>query len=347
MTPTAEKDTNSPIIDNLSASINPKNSLKPDANKKDVNDNVFYYHLIIFIQIRQPMRYFMMIVFALMTSGVLPAQAQSAPPLITDQAREYFAISQIDMASDRHRPYRLFIAVPRQAAPEKGYPVLYMLDGNAQFPFAVNSYKTENGPAPLIVAIGYQIDRGYDVPARTRDYTPPTTIDDAYFDQGGEAETFYQFLQTRVKPWVEARHRVNRQKQTLAGHSFGGLFTLYTLFNHTASFQHYIAASPSIWWGDGVVIPARKPLFDAAPPHSVMLSVGEYEETPEKAASGKPIDAKRAERHSRRKMVIQARTLAAQLKDQGVNAQFILFAGKNHGDVIPDAIGKAVIIAGQ
>ncbi|MEC5342999.1 alpha/beta hydrolase-fold protein [Brenneria populi] len=288
----------------------------------------------------------MMIAFALMTSSVLPARAQSAPPLVTDQAREYFDISQTDMESDQHRPYRLFIAVPRQAAPEKGYPVLYMLDGNAQFPFAVNGYKPENGPAPLIVAIGYQIERSYDVPARTRDYTPPTTVVDAHFDQGGEAEAFYQFLLTRVKPWVEARHRVNGQKQTLAGHSFGGLFTLYTLFNHTASFQHYVAASPSIWWGYGVVIPVRKPLLDA-PPHSVTLSVGEYEESPEKAPTGKPISAKREERHGRRKMVTQARTLAAQLKDQGVNAQFILFAGKNHGDVIPDAIGKAVIIAGR
>ncbi|WP_246856828.1 alpha/beta hydrolase [Brenneria corticis] len=287
-----------------------------------------------------------MIALTLMMAGILPARAQPEIAPITEQAGDHFDIRQFDVESDKNRRYRLFIALPRQTAPAEGYPVLYLLDGNAQFPFAVNSYKTENGTAPLIVAIGYQGDRAYDVPARTRDYTPPTTIVDPHFDKGGEAEAFYQFLQNGVKPWVEARYRVNTQKQTLAGHSFGGLFTLYALFNHSASFQRYVAASPSIWWGDGVVIPAKTPLLDA-PPQSITLSVGEYEDAPEKATAEQPADTGREERHSRRQMVTKARTLAARLQDQGANARFILFAGKNHGDVIPDAIAKAVIIAGQ
>ncbi|EHD20517.1 MULTISPECIES: alpha/beta hydrolase [Brenneria] len=292
------------------------------------------------------MPYLPMIAFTLMMAGILPARAQPDIVPITERARDHFDIRQFDLESNKRRRYRLFIALPRQAAPAEGYPILYLLDGNAHFPFAVNSYKTENGAAPLIVAIGYQSDREYDVPARTRDYTPPATIVDPHFDKGGEAEAFYQFLQSGVKPWVEARYRVNTQKQTLAGHSFGGLFTLYTLFNHSASFQRYVAASPSIWWGDGVVIPEKTPLLDA-PPQSITLSVGECEDAPEKAAAKQPADAGREERHGRRQMVTKARTLAARLQHQGANARFILFAGKNHGDVIPDAIAQAVIIAGQ
>ncbi|WP_245929663.1 alpha/beta hydrolase [Brenneria roseae] len=287
-----------------------------------------------------------MIAFTLMVSCILPARAQPSIPVISEQAQRHFEIQQFDMQSGKQHAYRLFVAIPRQAVPQAGYPVLYMLDGNAQFPFAVNSYKEENGPAPLIVAIGYQITQAYDVPARTRDYTPPTTIREPDFAAGGEAEDFYQFLQNQVKPWAEARYPVNTQKQTLAGHSFGGLFTLYTLFNHSESFQRYVAASPSIWWGNGVVIPARTPLL-STPPLSITLSAGEYEDAPEKVNAGQPIDAEREERKNRRKLVMKAKTLAAQLKAQGTNAEFILFPGKNHGSVIPDAMGKAVVIAGQ
>ncbi|WP_225085458.1 alpha/beta hydrolase [Pectobacterium colocasium] len=250
------------------------------------------------------------------------------------------------MKSDAQHAYRLFIALPRHPAPEGGYPVLYMLDGNAQFPVAVNSYNAKNGAAPLIVAVGYPIDKPYDVPARTRDYTPPTTITDPDFAAGGEAEAFYQFLQSTVKPWVETNYAVNKQKQTLAGHSFGGLFTLYTLFNHTESFQRYVAASPSIWWGNGVVVPARTPLLSTSP-LSITVTAGENEDEPVKTQAGKPVDEKRAERLSQRKMVERAKTLVAQLNEQGTKTDFILFRGKGHGDVIPDAIGKAVAIAGQ
>ncbi|WP_240355243.1 S9 family peptidase [Pectobacterium brasiliense] len=63
--------------------------------------------------------------------------------------------------------------------------------------------------------------------------------------------------------------------------------------------------------------------------------------------AGKPVDEKRAERLSQRKMVERATALVAKLNEQGTKADFILFPGKGHGDVIPDAIGKAVAIAGQ
>ncbi|KFF66443.1 esterase [Pectobacterium brasiliense] len=294
------------------------------------------------------MRYFPMIVFSMMVSasGMLPVRAQPTIPDMTEQAKAQFEIRQIEMKSDAQHAYRLFIALPRQPAPEGGYPVLYMLDGNAQFPVAVNSYNAKNGAAPLIVAVGYPIDKPYDVPARTRDYTPPTTLTDPDFAAGGEAEAFYQFLQSTVKPWVEANYAVNKQKQTLAGHSFGGLFTLYTLFNHTESFQRYVAASPSIWWGNGVVIPARMPLI-ATPPQSITVTAGANEDEPAKTQAGKPVDEKRAERLSQRKMVERATALVAQLNEQGTKTDFILFPGKGHGDVIPDAIGKTVAIAGQ
>ncbi|WP_440864810.1 hypothetical protein [Symbiopectobacterium purcellii] len=91
--------------------------------------------------------------------------------------------------------YRVFIATPRDIAAQEKRPVLYVLDANAQFTLAVNSYTPTQGPAPVIVGIGYRIDQGYDIPARTRDYTPPAPTIDPDFGAVGEAEQFYQFIQ--------------------------------------------------------------------------------------------------------------------------------------------------------
>ncbi|MCW2477379.1 alpha/beta hydrolase [Candidatus Symbiopectobacterium sp. NZEC151] len=292
------------------------------------------------------MRYLPVVLITLIASSLLPARAQPPVATLSENAKRYFSIEQHDMESTRQLQYRIFIATPRDIAAQEKRPVLYVLDANAQFPLAVNSYTPAQGPAPVIVGIGYRIDQGYDIPARTRDYTPPAPTPDPDFGAGGEAELFYQFIQHSVKPWVETQAPVNPQQQTLAGHSFGGLFVLYTLFNHGESFQRYLAASPSIWWGDGVVIPKRSPLLTAQPT-SITISVGEYEEKPPKADPNQPVDPKRAKRQAQRTMVTKARDLAAQLHTENPAASFILFEGKHHGSVIPDAMAKAVEVTIQ
>ncbi|WP_228723045.1 alpha/beta hydrolase [Limnobaculum xujianqingii] len=280
----------------------------------------------------------------LLFSTALSAKPQQTIPPIDKTAYQHFQIQQYDMNADEQRSYRIYIAVPNTPPPTSGYPVLYMLDGNGQFPLAVNSYHPDNGPAPLIIAIGYPGDVSYNTVPRTRDYTPPAEGEE--FAQGGKAEIFNQFINQQLKPWVNQHYAVNQQKQTLAGHSFGGLFTLYTLFNHPQQFQHYVAASPSLWWGNGVVIPASSPLLSQWP-ESILVTVGEYEEKPNPADANKPQDAERAKRQAKRQQVTKARALAAEMKQQGGNVNFILFPGKNHGSVIPDAIKAAVITAGK
>ncbi|PAF51961.1 hypothetical protein [Helicobacter sp. 13S00477-4] len=102
--------------------------------------------------------------------------------------------------------------------------------------------------------------------------------------------------------------------------SIRGMPTNYTyqMFNHTDSFSDYIAASPSLWWGDGVIIPKNKP-FLKSHPKSMTITFGELE----KKLSTSPLDA------------IE---LIQTLSKDGFNAQFILFPGKTHRNSIPDAL---------
>nr|WP_231860060.1 alpha/beta hydrolase-fold protein [Bordetella parapertussis] len=66
--------------------------------------------------------------------------------------------------------------------------------------------------------------------------------------RNGGAEAWLEFIETRVKPWVAGTTRVDTGRQTLYGHSYGGLFVLHTLLARPQTFQRYVAASPSLWW---------------------------------------------------------------------------------------------------
>ena len=48
-------------------------------------------------------------------------------------------------------------------------------------------------------------------------------------------------------PYIETHYPVAPYR-TLIGHSFGGLFVVNALINHTDMFNAYIAIDPSLWW---------------------------------------------------------------------------------------------------
>ncbi|MDO4699370.1 MAG: alpha/beta hydrolase-fold protein [Moraxella sp.] len=145
--------------------------------------------------------------------------------------------------------------------PTDGYPVVYVLDGNVFFPtastVAQTLYGRPNQTTPksmLIVGIGYADSKGFHVKARAEDYTPPSAnypTPQGEIQKFGGAEQFYQFIRQELQPMLYTHWAINPNQQSLFGHSFGGLFVLYTLFNHPQSFQNYLAASPSLWWNQG------------------------------------------------------------------------------------------------
>ena len=170
-------------------------------------------------------------------------------PPIQESMKKMYQIQQKDFTfEDKH--YRLFIAVPTKTSQK--LTALYTLDGNAQFPMAVNAVNP-NKPLPLIVGIGYVSDKAYVIEERTRDYTFPA--EGTEFAKGGKAADFLRFIQQYVKPYIEQHFDINKEKQYFFGHSFGGLFGLYVLFHQPDLFQYYTLASPSLWWGNGSFLP--------------------------------------------------------------------------------------------
>lgn len=174
--------------------------------------------------------------------------------------------------------------------PSTGYPVLYVLDGNAYFAVAAQMartlYERPNQSAKksvMIVGIGYAQTQSFHRSARAKDYTPPSAF---YHDDGsgyeyGGAEQFYQIIQDKIIPAVGQRWQINESRQGIFGHSYGGLFGLYTLIHHPESFEFYYLASPSLWWNQAQIIkdlPSLSPMALDGFVHQIALSVGELED---------------------------------------------------------------------
>ena len=246
----------------------------------------------------------------------------------------YYHIHQQDMHFE-NKAYRLFIAEPKQQS--KPLPVLYLLDGNAHFPLAVNAVNPDL-QLPLIVGIGYVSDNAYSINERRRDYT--FAVQDETFKNGGGAANFLRFIQTEVKPYIEQHYRIHNKKQHFFGHSFGGLFGLYILFHQPNLFQYYTLASPSLWWGKGEFLPKKSDWIAHKPEH-ILITLGEYEEFPEKDPQ---ITSEQKQRIQQRQQIrpFNAEQLSEKLKSQGNNAHFLWILNKNHGNSIPEAIKYSV-----
>lgn len=140
--------------------------------------------------------------------GALNAKPSQTITPLDAQARAYFHIDAFTMrASKTGRIYRIQVAMPktlhksslkamRQIAPKGGYDAMYMLDGNAFLPIALNLYAKDfardvdsanvdsgldsgrvdfahaSQGAPFIVAIGHDSDLAFDRELRVRDYLP-------------------------------------------------------------------------------------------------------------------------------------------------------------------------------
>ena len=66
-------------------------------------------------------------------------------------------------------------------------------------------------------------------------------------EENGEADIFSDFIEAELIPFVENKYPVTNFR-TLIGHSYGGLFTIYTLINRPELFSNYIAIDPSLDW---------------------------------------------------------------------------------------------------
>ena len=134
-----------------------------------------------------------------------------------------------------NRDVNVLIALPEEyEVSSANYPVFYDLN-SFYFTFDRGTIQllSRMTDIPNMILVG--------VPPLERGYVP-TPFEDRQ-ESPDAADLSIKFLQEELIPFVEKNYRTNAFR-ILYGHSVGGLFTMYTLFNHPDLFTAYIAGSP-------------------------------------------------------------------------------------------------------
>jgi len=117
------------------------------------------------------------------------------------------------------------------------------------------------GFTPEMVIVGISNDKN-----RMRDLTTSKVTEmygSPFKQENGEATNFSKFIETELIPFVENKYPVTNFR-TLIGHSYGGLFTIYTLIHHPQLFSNYLAIDPSLDWDNQQLIKEAKDKVSSA-----------------------------------------------------------------------------------
>jgi len=179
------------------------------------------------------------------------------------------------------------------------FPVLYMTDANGGIPISqmTRTMQTLSElPRFIVVGIGYPVPTIFQtLYLRQRDLTPsgkearryPVPIEGIVeIEKGkevGGAPEFLDFIQNELKPFINGKYNSIPEESGYFGHSLGGLFGLYVLFNKPESFNRYVLGSPAMWWDNEIIFShardflAKNDRLNAA----VYMAVGGTEEIAE------------------------------------------------------------------
>lgn len=251
---------------------------------------------------------------------------------------------------------RVFLWTPPGETPQKGWPALWLLDGNAVIATAVDAMRAQafwptgtNLGWGALIAVGYPSDDAYDSFRRSWDLGPPPGRSYPPFYEGGaEVRTgggaeMARFLIEDAREVLADHVRLDPDNQSLFGHSFGGLFALWLMFTEPLAFRNIIAASPAITWEESFLLSHLDAFTVPSAAPRVFLSAGEWEgdrlapfqeRSPER-------DARLAEKAWTR-TIAAAQEMAESLAQKGCEVAYETFAMETHMSVLPVAVNRAL-----
>ena len=177
------------------------------------------------------------------------------------------------------RTYRITISLPLgySTSPGEGWPfddtparwpAVYVLDGNWYFGMVTDIIRPMawcgSTTDAIVVGIGYPEDKNpmeafrESFTRRDCDLTPSQdeevqkSMEAAHKRPApnGEAGNFHQFIKDELIPFVEQTYRAEPSRRILVGHSYGGLFALFGLFEMPDLFDSLIIGSPTLSYGN-------------------------------------------------------------------------------------------------
>lgn len=280
-----------------------------------------------------------------------------APRLVAQGAADCGGTRWFDLAdSATGAVRRVFLWLPPGQAPDGGWPGLWLLDGNAVIGTAVDAMRAQafwpegtNIGWGALIAIGYPTADAYDPFRRSWDLGPPPGRSYPPFEAGGpEVRTgggaeMARFLLEDVRHFLAGHVALDPGRQSLFGHSFGGLFALWLLFTRGDVFRNWIAASPAITWEEGFLLDHLAGFTPPDRPVSVHLSAGEWEgDALAPFQRDRADSAARLAQKAQTRTVAAARDMAARLSELGLDVGYEIYPDETHMSVLPNAVNRAI-----
>jgi len=221
-----------------------------------------------------------------LTMGLASAALAAAPAASHDQsALTSYSLERsatFEVRSKAGEIYQVMVAWPAGEAPAEGWPVLYVLDGEDNFAIAALTARRlaragERSGVQSGIVIGIAAGP---LPRRVRDYTPPVpgyNIPAGQPASGlsiGGGEAFLDLVADTIMPAVRERWRVDASRETLVGHSFGGLLAVHALLTRPKLFDAAVAISPSFWFGNGLIAREAAEPRAAGPARRLLVAEG-------------------------------------------------------------------------
>lgn len=173
--------------------------------------------------------------------------------------------------------HQVTVALPASyhAQPDRRYPVLWVLDAPLILRSVIGILDTlvlgNQAPEMIVVGIGSPPEEGLrGVGRRVIDFSPPG---DGYAPAGvagkrwselvpmpefpHKADAFLRLLVDQIRPELAAEYRF-ANPHTLLGHSAGGMFAAYSLFQRPEAFPQMIIGSPYLDGVRGAVFAAEE-----------------------------------------------------------------------------------------
>lgn len=257
------------------------------------------------------------------------------------------------------RELEVWVAHPVATAfPSEPRPphVVYVLDADLIFGAVVDMTRLMHQlfaelPPLLIVGVAYPTeDRNVQSQLRNRDFTPVPDPEweaqaatflagtEQVLPEGqrlGGASKFLRFLADELQPFIREHYEVAAHGDTLIGTSLGGLFATYALLTEPDLFDHYVIASPALWWSNEQLFELEEQFSQQHKdlPARVFLAAGSLEENP-----AIPMLA-------RFKMVsntVRMATLLAGHDYPSLDLEYRILDGETHTTVVPVAVTRGL-----
>lgn len=181
--------------------------------------------------------------YLFLSYNLLISNSCSKENLVSNSSCKTHTISSAHLEKD----YTIHILYPPNYNQNKAYRTLFLLDANDYFQEMETLVQNNYLDNTILIGIDYNVFN-----ERVHDFTYPA---DTGVPNSGQANHYIRFLNEELLVYIKDELKIQSIDNTLLGHSLTGYFATYLLYQQEEPnpFEHIIAASPSLWWGNSYI----------------------------------------------------------------------------------------------